>query len=397
MKRVTRWMIPLLIVGAVVAAVVWGLRPQPVLVEAAEVVRAPMQVTIDEEGKTRLKERYMISSPITGRMARIDLDEADPVRAGQEITRVAPLPSAFVDERTRAQTGAEINAAEARISAAQERVRAARATLEYWQAELDRASRLLKMGDVPRSRYEQVQVEQQRASAAFSEAQAAVDAAKAEMRRAMATLAQPSNPVERSGASVSVVAPVAGRVIRMVRDSAGPVTAGEPLVELGNTNAIEVEVELLSPDAVKVQPGTRVIFTRWGGDTNLEGVVQRIEPTGRTKISALGVEEQRVPVVAVITSPESQWQGLGAGYRVEASFIVWEGVDVVQIPSSAVFQHDGGSAVFVIEENTARRRIVKLGRRSGLNVQVVEGLKPGEKVIAHPEASLAEGALVQPR
>ena len=390
-------MIPLLIVAAVIAAVVWGLRPQPVLVEAAEVVRAPMQVTIDEEGKTRLKERYMISSPITGRMERVDLDEGDPVRAGQRITRVAPLPSAFVDERTRAQTGAEINAAEARISAAQERVRAAKATLEYWQAELERASRLLKMGDIARSRYDQVQVEQQRASAALSEAQAAVEAAKADMRRATATLAQPSNPVERSGASVPVIAPVAGRVIRIVRDSAGPVTAGEPLVELGNTNAIEVEVELLSPDAVKVQPGTTVIFTRWGGETNLEGVVQRIEPTGRTKISALGVEEQRVPVVAVITSPESQWQGLGAGYRVEASFVVWEAADVVQIPSSAVFQHDGASAVFVIEENTARRRIVKLGRRSGLNVQVVEGLKPGEKVVAHPEASLADGALVQPR
>jgi HlyD family secretion protein len=190
---------------------------------------------------------------------------------------------------------------------------------------------------------------------------------------------------------------VAGRILRLVRESAGPVTAGEALAEIGNSQAIEVEVELLSSDAVKVQPGTQVLFTRWGGSTTLEGVVQRIEPSGRTKISALGVEEQRVPVIAIITSPEEQWRGLGAGYRVEASFILWQAADVLQIPSSAVFGHNDGSAVFVVEDGVARLRPIKVGRRAGLDAQVLEGLNAGEVVVAHPDSSIQDGTSVQPR
>jgi HlyD family secretion protein len=367
-----------------------------VLVEVAAVERGPMQLTVDEEGKTRLKERYVISSPITGRVERIELDEGDPVSAGQVLTRVTPLPSSFVDERTQAQAGAEVNSAESRISAAQERVRGAKANLEYWRAELQRASRLQKTGDIPRSRLEQVVLEEQRAAASLGEAEAAVDSAKADLRRASAALDQPSAPVVRV-AALPVIAPVAGRVLRMIRDSAGPVLAGEPLVEVGDANTFEVEVEVLSPDAVKIQPGTRVIFTRWGGGSNLEGVVERIDPTGRTKISALGVEEQRVPVIAVITSPSTEWRGLGAGYRVEASFVVWQADDIVQIPSSAVFRHGGGSAVFVIENSVARRRSVRLGQLAGLEVQVLEGLRPGEKIVAHPDGSIQDGTLVQQR
>jgi HlyD family secretion protein len=397
LKRWKRWVVPLLILAGVVAAVAWGLRPQPVLVETAAVTRGTMQVTVDEEGKTRLKERYVISSPITGRMERIDLDEGDPIRAGQTLTSVAPLPAVFLDERSRAQASAEVNAAESRISAAQERVRAAKADVEYWRAELSRATRLQQSGDIPRARFEQVALEEQRAAAALREAEAAVDTAKADLRRASAALEQPSSPVVQGSTVVPVIAPVAGRVLQMIRESAGPVLAGEQLVEVGNANAIEVEVEVLSPDAVRIEPGTEVIFTRWGGSSELKGVVQRIEPTGRTKISALGVEEQRVPVIAVITSPESDWRGLGAGYRVEASFVVWQESDVVQIPSSAVYRHNGGSAVFVIEGNVARRRPVELGRRAGLNVQVLSGLNPGEKVIAHPDAAIEDGTLIQER
>jgi HlyD family secretion protein len=392
-----RWSIPLLIAGAVIAALAWGLRPQPVLVETAEVKRGPMRVTVDEEGKTRLRDRYVVSSPITGQLQRIELDEGDPIRRGQVLTRVAPLPAVFLDPRTRAQGMADVNAAESRISAAQARVRAARSDAEYWRGELARTTQLAKAGDIAASRLDQVQAEERRASATLVEAEAAVEAARAEMLRARAAIEQPSAATTRSPATIPVTAPAGGRVLRIVRDSAGPVTAGEPLVEVGNAQAIEIEVEVLSSDAVKIQPGTRVLLTRWGGNSVLEATVERIEPSGRTKISALGVEEQRVPVIANISSPEPEWRGLGAGYRVEASFVLWEGADVIQIPASAVFRENGESAVFVVEGDRARRRLVKLGQRDGLTVEVLEGLKAAERIVAHPDGSIEDGTLVQPR
>jgi HlyD family secretion protein len=192
-----------------------------------------------------------------------------------------------------------------------------------------------------------------------------------------------------------VIAPVAGRVLRLIREHAGPVNAGDPLVEIGDAETIEVEVEVLSPDAVKITPGARVLLTRGGGSNTLEATVDRIEATGRTKISALGVEEQRVPVIALITSPQSEWRGLGAGYRVEASFVIWEAQDVLQIPSSALFQHDGGPAVFVVDEGVARRRAIKVGQRAGLYVQVLEGLQEGDSIVAHPDTSINDGTLVK--
>jgi HlyD family secretion protein len=367
------------------------------MVEVAEVQRGLLRVTVDEEGKTRLRERYIVSAPITGQLARIDLDEGDLIRSGQALTRVAPLPATFLDPRTRAQGLADINAAESRISAVQARLRAARSDADYWRGELARTTELARAGDIARSRLEQVQAEEKRAVAALGEAEAALIAARAEMRRAQAAVEQPSAVPTQSSVTVPVIAPAGGRVLRLIRDSAGPVNAGEPLVEIGNARAIEIEVEVLSSDAVQIQPGTRVLLTRWGGNSVLEAIVERIEPTGRTKISALGVEEQRVPVIATITSPEPEWQGLGAGYRVEASFVLWEGADVLRIPASAVFRHNGEAAVFVIDGDRARRRNVKLGHRAGLSVQITEGLKAGERIVAHPDGSIEDGTLIRPR
>ncbi len=395
--RWKRWIIPVLLGLAVVAAIAWGLRPQPAVVDTAEVKRGLLRVTVEEEGRTRIKERYVVSSPITGRMDRIELNEGAPVRSGQRLTAVAPLPAAFLDSRTRAQMETEISAAESRISAAQERVETAGVNAEYWRAELDRARSLAASGGITRSSLDQVQAEQRRAESVMREAQAAVEAERAAMRRVVAAMEQPSAEAERSSAGVPVAAPAAGRVLRLIRQSAGPVSAGEPLVEIGDARAIEVEVELLSPDAVKVGPGTRVLFTRWGGEKELEGRVHRIEAVGRTKISALGVEEQRVPVIVSIASPESEWRGLGAGYRVEASFILWEAEGVLRIPASAAFRNQDGPAVFVVEGTVARRRAVKLGHRAGLDVQVLEGLTEGERVISHPDNSIEDGKLIRPR
>jgi HlyD family secretion protein len=183
-------------------------------------------------------------------------------------------------------------------------------------------------------------------------------------------------------------------VIRVIQESEGVVTPGTPLLEVGNANAIEVEVEVLSPDAVQMGPGTRVLLTGWGGGKQLEGRVRVIEPGGFTKVSALGVEEQRVRVIVDITSPEQDWARLGDGYRVEASFVLWESEKVLQIPANALFRHNGDWAVFVVEGDIVRRRNVEVGHRNGLSAEITSGLREAETVVAHPDETVEEGKLV---
>jgi HlyD family secretion protein len=367
------------------------------MVEAAEASRGPMRVTVEEEGKTRLRQRYVVYSPVTGHTRRLPFDVGDPVKQGQVLAVLDPVRPAPLDPRTEAEARAAVASAAAQVEAAEQRVGAAKANAEYWQTEAERVTRLAKSGDVARSRYDQTVTEQQRAQAALGEAQHTLESARAELRRAEAAVRQYRGPASNPGNPVTVSAPTSGRVLRLMHQSAGVVNAGEPLLEIGNAKAIEVEVEVLSPDAVKLAPGTPVLFTRWGGEETLEGVVERLEPTGVTKISALGVEEQRVPVIAVITSPESLWSRLGAGYRVEASFILWEGKNVLQVPTSSLFRYGDQPALFVIQENIARRRIVQTGRRTGLQTEITGGLEPGEQVITHPDESIEDGTAVQVR
>ncbi|MFZ2325417.1 MAG: HlyD family efflux transporter periplasmic adaptor subunit, partial [Rhodoferax sp.] len=196
---------------------------------------------------------------------------------------------------------------------------------------------------------------------------------------------------------VTVRAPVAGKVLKIAHKSEGSVTSGQPLVEIGDPGALEVEVDLLSADAVRIPPGTRVVFERWGGEGALEGVVRVVEPAGFTKVSALGVEEQRVWVIVAFTSPASQWQRLGDGYRVEASFILWEGKDVLQIPASAVFRDGEGWAVFAVEQGRAVKRAVQVGQRTGLLAQITSGLQAGDSVISHPDDRVRDGVRVAAR
>jgi HlyD family secretion protein len=194
---------------------------------------------------------------------------------------------------------------------------------------------------------------------------------------------------------VAVRSPVAGRVLKIPHKSEGPVGAGEALIEIGDPRALEVEVDLLSADAVRVHPGTRVLFERWGGDGPLQGEVKRVEPAGFTKISALGVEEQRVWAIVAFTSPRPAWQRLGDGYRVEASFIVWSGRDVLQVPASALFRDRAQWAAYVVESGRARKRRLRPGAGNGLQTQVLSGIAAGERVIAHPDDRVHEGARVE--
>jgi HlyD family secretion protein len=397
------------IAAVVVALVVWGFRPQPVPVDAAAVRRAPLRVTVEEEGKTRARDRYVISAPVAGYMRRLPWDSGDPVRSGDIVARLEPLRPQTLDPRSREQAEARVRVATAALRAAEERAQAsaqqartAQVDAAYWKRELERVSRLRESGDVAAERFDRTQFEARRSETALRAAEQAaaavrveVETARAEVGAAKAALIGPG--AANGGEVVPVRAPVSGRVLRVVRESEGVVNPGEPLLEIANARALEVEVEVLSADAVKMGPGTRVIFTRWGGEGPLEGRVRTVEPTGFTKISALGVEEQRVRVIADITSPEAEWRRLGDGYRVEASFVLWEDETVLQVPASALFRQGDGWAVFTVENGAARRRAVTPGRRTGLAVQILSGLKEGEPVITHPDDTVEDGKAVKTR
>jgi len=405
-----RWLWIILLMALVLAGAFWAMKPQPVEVTAAVVGRAPLRVTVEEEGKTRLRDRFVVSSPLAGYVRRMKWKEGDMVRAGDVAAVLEPLRAQLLDVRTREQGEARLKAAEAALQVAQARLstmeqqaRAAQAEASYWAQQLRREEPLTKSGDIPQERLEKTRSEAARTEAARRAAENAATTARAEIEQARAEVAaartallEPSVGQQRGQGSelVTVRWPVSGRVLKMVKESEGVVGPGEALVELGNTRALEVEVEVLSVDAVKMGPGTAVELVRWGGEKPLEGRVRMVEPSGFTKISALGVEEQRVRVIADITSPEQEWQRLGHGYRVEAVFILWSGEKVLQAPASALFRTGEQWNVYVIEGGVAKKRAVTLGHRNGLAAEVVSGVKEGEQVIPHPDESVVDGKMV---
>ena len=412
-----RWLWIIVLVGIVLAGTFWAMRPQPVVVETATVSRAPLRVTVGEEGKTRIRDRFVVSAPVTGYLRRVKWREADAVRAGEVAAVLEPLRAEALDPRTREMNEARLRAAEAsarvvqaRLTTSEQQARAATAEAQYWAEQLKREQSLARSGDISQERVARTLSESQRAEATRSAAENNVATARAEIEQARAeveaaraallelTALNPKTGGQQStGELVTVRWPVSGRVLKVVKESEGVVQAGQPLIELGDVRALEVEVEVLSADAVRIQPGTKVEFARWGGERPLEGQVRIIEPSGFTKVSALGVEEQRVRVITAIISPEDEWRELGEGYRVEAEFILWQGDQVLQVPSSALFRSGDKWSLFVLENSVARRRDVRLGHRSGLAAEIVSGLKEGEVVIPHPDETIEDGKPVAPK
>ncbi len=379
----------------VVLAIVWGFMPQPVPVETAAVVRGPLQVTVEEEGKTRVVDHFVISAPVAGFLRRVELDVGDSVKRGQELLTLDPLRSTVLDPRARAQAQARVTTTQAALKGAQENVVAAAADARYWESQLARVRELHEAGAISDEELNQTEADARRTSANLRSAEFSVEVARSELQAARTTLRhsaaqQSGQPAE----TVAVHAPISGSVLKVLRESEGVVSRGEPLLEIGNPRLLEVEVELLSADAVRAGPGTRVILERWGGEGPLEARVRVVEPFGFTKISALGVEEQRVLVIADIVSPPEEWEKLGDGYRVETKFILWEEDEVLQVPSSALFRRGDQWAVFVVDGEFARLRNVQLGRRSGLTAQILSGVEAGELVITHPDDSVEAGVRV---
>lgn len=388
----------ILLLVVIVAAITWGYWPRALLVDAAPVTRDVLSVTVDEEGKTRVIDRYVISAPVAGYARRIQLDVGDRVQQGQVTVELEPLRSDVLDPRRRAEARARVAAAEASLDAAEAKSRAASADAEYAAREYERKQRLWKSRTISEEALEAARNQKRRTAADLRSAQFAVDVARHELEAARTALAYSAAQVDGNGEWVQVRSPVAGTVLKLHQKSEGVVSAGQALVEVGDPRALEVVVDLLSADAVRVEPGTRVLFDRWGGEGLLEGVVRIVEPTGFTKVSALGIEEQRVWVIADIISAHEEWARLGDGYRLEASFLIWQQDDVLQVSASALFRYGQNEwAVFVIDEGVARRRIVEVGRNNGLVSQIIKGVEQGELVITHPADTIEDGTKVEPR
>jgi len=381
----------------IIILLVWGFWPQPVLVEAIAVKRAPLTITVEEEGHTRVIDRYIISAQVDGVACRLQLNVGDPVEKGQILLNITPLESQVLDPRSRAQTEAKAAAAKAALHSAEEGARAASAAEHLARNELKRLQPLMDKGLISRDAFDKASTEAQTTSAAKRSADFNVEVARYELQAAQTMLEYTADSDREPAERVPVRSPITGRILKVERECEGPVRTGESLLEVGDPSALEIEVDVLSADAVKIKPGMKVLFDRWGGEHLLEGTVRIIEPVGFTKVSALGVEEQRVLIISDITSPAQLWQRLGDGYRVEARFMLWQEDKVLQAPASSLFRHNNGWAVFVVKNGRAKLREIRVGQRNGLIAQVLEGLKEGDVVIIHPSDEVEDGRQVTQR
>jgi HlyD family secretion protein len=394
-RRRLIWLAILLLISA---ALFYGFQPQPRLVDIAMAARGPMRMSVEEEGKTRVIDRYVVSAPVAGTSCRVDLDVGDPVEKDQTLITIEPLKSQALDPRSWAEAQSRVAAAESALRAAEQTAMSTQAEAEQADNELSRIKPLAKAGHISQDRLDQTATLARRTRAANRSAEFAVDVARYELEAARTALSYTgvkgeSNPV----ANVLVRAPVSGRLLALDQECEDVVAAGQPLLVIGDTRSLEIETDVLSADAVKIKPGIRVKYHRWGGTKALDGQVRIVEPVGFTKVSALGVEEQRVLVISDITSESSQWQSLGDGYRVETEFILWEADDVLQIPASALFRFNDHWAVFVVENGKAIRRLVKVGKHNGLSAEILEGLTQGESVITHPDNTIDDQVPVKQR
>lgn len=394
-----KWITIIIVLGAVLAAIVYGFIPKPVLTDMVKVRPGPLTVTVEEEGKTRVKDRFTLSSPVPGVMKRLNLKVGHRVVKGQTLVEIEPLRSHLLDPRSRAIAEAAVSAAEASLRAEEQRAQAAAADDDYAQRNLERMKKLYEKHLIAKESYEQSEATAKRSHAVLLSAEAAVKAARSEWMRARAALQySAADDAGIQGRSVSISAPVDADVLKLHRESEGVVQASEPIVDIGDPRKLEVTVEVLSADAVRIKPGMPVTFERWGGNSALSGTVRIVEPTGFTKISSLGVEEQRVLVIVdFVASGNKAEQSLGDGYRLEVRFTIWEGRDVLQVPAGALFRKQDGWAVFVVENGRALTREVKVGHRTGLAVEILSGLSVGEEVISHPDNSIEHGIRVRSR
>jgi HlyD family secretion protein len=413
----------LLVVAAIVAGLGYAFLPEPEEVDLVEVGRGTLRVTVDEDGKTRIREKYVVSAPLNGRILRISMDPGDEVQAGKTLlTMIEPRDPELLDARTVAQAEARVKAAEAALRQTEPQLEKARAEQAYAESELTRLREAYKRNAVSLSELESAELAYRRWSEELRTARVAQEISQFELQQAQAALLRSRPRADESGdgdaADVQqttgtngglppanhangwnfpIYSPITGRVLRVFQESAAVVTPGTPLVELGDPSDLEVEIDVLSRDAVKIEAGDRVLLEHWGGDRPLEGVVRVVEPAGFTKISTLGVEEQRVNVIVDLIEPPEKRRSLGDGFRVEARVVIGEARDALKVPTSALFRVGGQSAVFQVVEGLVREQRVKIGRQNGLEAEVLDGLSAGDQVVLHPSDRIEAGVRVRQR
>jgi len=424
----------LLVLAAIVVGLGYAFVPEPVDADLVTVERGDLLVTVDEDGKTRIREKYTVSAPLNGRILRISLDPGDPVEAGKTLlTMIEPRDPELLDARTVAQTEASVKAAEAVWRQAEPHLEQARVAQALAEAEVTRArqaarSKAISQGELDNAEYMYRQRNEEVRSARIAEeiARFELEQAKAALIRSKPRMDEPSHdrPTDTSfvasthgaegdgeassnggedsyngsnGWNLPIYSPITGRVLRVFQESAAVVTPGTSLVELGDPVDLEVEIDVLSRDAVRIDPNDLVYLEHWGGERPLKGRVRVIEPSGFTKISTLGVEEQRVYVIVDLVDPPEERPSLGDGFRVEARIVIDEAKNALKIPTSALFRVGDKSAVFKVVDGVVHQTIVKVGRQNGLEAELLEGLAEGDQVVLHPSDQIEDGVAVRPR
>jgi HlyD family secretion protein len=357
---------------------------------------------VDHEGRTRVHDRYTVSAPLPGRVMRIELRPGDPVKARETVlATLVPAAPDLLDARSLAEAESRVRSAEAALARARAEREQAQVEAAFAESEARRTRGLVEQGVAPAQQLDSAETEARARARSLEAAAAAVDVAVRDLETARAALVQPANVVRWNTAAGQRVlllrSPIDGVVLQRFQESEAVVSLGQPLVEVADLSTLEVIADFLSADAVRIQPGMPVLIEQWGGGTALNGRVARVEPSGFLKVSALGVEEQRVWVVVAFDDPRGAWQALGDGYRVEARVVTWERPDILKVPTSSIFREGTDWATFVVDSGRARLRRLEIGQRNGTDAQVVEGLKAGDRVVVHPSDRVADGVRVAER
>jgi HlyD family secretion protein len=380
-RKPSRWL-PWLGVAVIAALIIAGLWPKPAAVETVEVTTGTLRVSVSEEGKTRIKNRFVVSAPVTGQLRRIPFKAGADVKAGETVVAIIdPLTPIMLDARTRAL-------AEARRDTAAANMDRAREAHKFAKNELVRFEKLFADKTISVQEFEQIQWRETSAAKELT-------AVTASLRQAEAELAEFDAPA-KPRTTIEVKAPITGRVLRVIEESSRAVSPGSPLMELGDPADLEVVIEVLSRDGAVIQPGTRVDLEQWGGAESLHARVRLVEPAAFTKVSALGVEEQRVNVIADIVTPVEKRANLGDNFRVEARIVTWETTNVLKVATGAVFRRGDESGVFLVRNNRAKLQLIKTGRSSGTETEIVSGVTAGDEVVIFPGDRIHDGDRVKP-
>ena len=396
-RRTIFWLIILFLL---LAGLFIAFRPQPVAVDLAKVQRGPLIVTVEEEGETRIRDVYVLSAPVNGHMLRIDAEVGDNVKAAETlIAQIEPLDPEFLDFRSEEEARAAVKAAEASLTLTQAQLVEAESEFEFAISELNRANRLIQKQVIAERELDSAKRDYKTKKASVNTAKAAVRARQYDLAQAKAHLMSPADiqSDDKDCECVTILAPVSGKILQVLHESEGVVTMGTPLVEIGDPTNLEIVIDFLSYDAVRIQPSQRVIIEEWGGETALQGIVRRIEPFGFTKTSALGIDEQRVNVIIDLTDPLERWQRLGHGYQIDARVVLWESNNVLKVPLTALFRDSNAWSVFVEQQGRAKLQHVVIGQRNGLEAEIIEGLSEDSQIILHPSDQIVDGVRIRSR